>query len=130
MEDFVTYRQAKKLCNLGFDFKCIAYYDEGEFEYADSYSDYNSEHYRYNLMSAPTLAQVQKWLREKKNINVYIVPQFSGLYECHIQFKRQGYGGDEEYDTKNTYEEALSSGINRAINFLMREEKDGRSYYF
>ena len=63
-EDFVTYEQADKLCDLGFDLKCIACYDEEEFEITSEYSNYNSDQYRYNLISAPTLSQAQKWLRE------------------------------------------------------------------
>ena len=131
-EDFVTYEQADKLCDLGFDFKCIARYYEEEFEItSESPTNYNSDRYRYDLISAPTLAQAQKWLREVKDIIIGIdFDNWHNKYICHL-YKRMGYSGENIRDTYgsrlvtnefhedfDTYEDALSAGIDKALNSL------------
>ena len=72
MEDFVTFKLAKKLKENGFDYPCIAHYNinlelkvvirEPIFWHSDvlSYTD------------APTISQVLKWLSEEKNIYVSV----------------------------------------------------------
>ena len=125
-EDFVTYEQAEKLADLGFDYKCIACYDEEEFEYTGEYNNYNSGYYRYNLISAPTITQAQKWLREVKGVKVYIKPLFSSEeYEYWISFKFKGFMVDDEcYGVEETWESALSEGINEAIKMLKHNDKE------
>lgn len=122
-EDFVTYYQAEKLSNLGFDLKCIAYYDEEDFEYADKYDNYNSERYRYNLISAPTLAQAQKWLRKVKDIIIGVdFDNYDNKFTCHCYKKvRTIYGSKlvlKDGNDFDTYEQALSAGIDAALELL------------
>ena len=130
-EDYVTYEQAEKLADLGFDYKCIACYDEEEFDYTGEYNDYNSGYYRYNLISAPTLTQAQKWLREVKGVKVYIKPLFSSEeYEYWISFKFKGFNvGNERYGVEETWEYALSSGIDEAIKLVKKEEQRNKRWY-
>ena len=122
-EDFVTYEQADKLCDLGFDYKCIAYYDEEGFEIgSECPTNYNSNRYRYNIISAPTLSQVQKWFFEEKKIYIEI--------DCTNELRNFGYELKFEYDFNKRYctqgyrnpNEALSQGINDAIRYI--EEND------
>ena len=78
IEDFVTYEQAVKLKRLGFKEECLYYYDEydtifancddGDVSVDDLYYSYNSKPSK--LCDAPTLAQAQKWFREKKNLSI------------------------------------------------------------
>lgn len=143
MEDFVTFEQAKALKELGFDWKCNHYYfmDWGElisYNPADIfdqlYVDFNNSSYWNNgesyTFSAPTLAQAQKWLREVKNIIVLATcsidyEQGHEWYwfvdkDIHIGFPEQFY---------DTYEQALSAGVDKALDFLKEDnnEKDSRN---
>ena len=136
-EVFVTYEQALRLKELGFDRKCHYHYDttafkpvicpnytanDGEGErwiYADDcnlYEDMN--HCQY--CSAPTLAQAQGWLREFKQIAVfseleyifgkyfYTIRELNGKYDDKVI-------AQEEHDS---YDEALSAGITKAMELL------------
>ena len=126
MEDFVTYEQAEKLADLGFDYKCIACYDEEEFEYNGEPNDYNSGYYRYNLISAPTLTQAQKWLREVKDIHIEIKYTINPQYEPWIGkvVIIEDYPEPNtiiDTDTCDTYEEALSEAIDKALELLTQQ---------
>ena len=75
MEDYVTFEQATKLKELGFDWKTWIYYDEDDNELTESISsvDWNGE---TDSISVPTLAQASKWLREKGiTILLYILQE-------------------------------------------------------
>lgn len=121
-EDFVTYEQAEKLYDLGFDLKCIACYNEGEFEYTGEYNNYNSGYYRYNIISAPTLTQAQKWLREVKkehlivNIDRWVT---ATPYRFEI-YQETGEVLIHQYTQNDfsTYEEALMARISKLIEIL------------
>ena len=129
-EDFVTYEQAKTLKDLGFDWECNHWYhiDEKILNTSHDYANHNV--LSPKALSAPTLNQAQKWLREVKGIKVYIKPLFSSEeYEYCISFKFRGYGGDEEYGVKKTWESALSAGINEAIKLLKKEEQRKKRWY-
>lgn len=115
-EDFVSFEQAKKLCNLGFDLKCIACYDEGEFEITSEYpTNYNSGRYRYNLISAPTLSQAQKWLREVKETEVIVIRIDEDIYSYIIYGELVNVSSKTHF---NFYEQALSAGIDKAFKLL------------
>ena len=147
MEDFITYEQAKALKELGYEWKCTHYYDDNgtltpSFEEisADGGHEYtisiNNLAGNFNLQngeddewcSAPTLAQAQKWLREKE-IEVGVFAKYDGeirtgkwmwlmrKFDTHL-FDTI-FSEDVSYDT---YEEALSIGINQALE-LLKEKK-------
>ena len=135
MEDFVTHEQAIKLKELGFDWDCNHYYENGklyegvvdEDEDPDINSDYPTTYGNYNFTkqtcSAPTLAQVQKWLREVKHIDIDIDSVYHRLdtgdkvmYGLRIGVQRTFQ--KEFYLNHDTYEQALSSGIDTALKIL------------
>ena len=126
-EDFITFEQAKLLKELGFDWECdhiysFTYHNHNKpiFQQYETTDHYEVEKYWY----APTLAQAQKWLREVKGVKVYVKPLFSSEeYEYCISFKFKGYGGDEDYGVKKTWESALSAGIDEAIKLVKKEEQ-------
>ena len=133
-EDFVTYDQAVKLKELGFDWECNHYYDSSELLHEECQSfvtNYGHTNSDLCLISAPTLSQAQKWLREVKGVKVYIKPLFSSdEYEYCISFKFQGFNvGDECYGVEETWEYALSEGINEAIKLLKKEEQRNKRWY-
>lgn len=133
MEDYVTFEQAKCLKELGFDWKCNHYYHTQTKEFSPvDWFDYDSSIDADDLYTsnspkgvisyrifAPTLAQTQKWLREIKNIIVLATcsidyEQGHEWYwfvdkDVHIGFPEQFY---------DTYEQALSAGIDKALEFL------------
>lgn len=124
MEDYVTFEQAKKLKELGFDWECdFIYYftyhnhDNPVFGRYETTDHYEVEKYWY----APTQALTQKWLREKKgicvtsNINIH-----KGKYKFNwnITLFKEGRGVWDENVIYDTYEQALSSGIDRVLELL------------
>lgn len=72
-KNFVTVEQAKLLKELGFDQYCDHVYNsEGTFHITNILSfDYRE---RNNYYGAPTLSQVQEWLRVEKNVLIYPYP--------------------------------------------------------
>lgn len=74
-EDIVTFEQAKKLAELGFDYKVHLYYQLRDKELLENVrKDYNwkarNNIERCTIVSCPTLSQAQKWLRDVKSIFV------------------------------------------------------------
>lgn len=122
-EDFVTYVQAVKLKELGFDWLSNRYYckedcaDGQVWEYSchppQNYSD------SPRRFTAPTLAQAQKWLREVKQI--IVIPCVMHIEDI---MKYDFYIADEPIDLLDdsegydTYEQALSAGIDKALELL------------
>ena len=129
-EDFVTYEQALALKKLGFKEECLFFYNvHGEFNpnsVYDGYSDVNDASRSLNFQGrsklagdAPTLAQAQKWLREKKDIIV--------LSTCNLDYENghswywfvdKIFAVEDLEHSYKTYEEALSAGITECIKLL------------
>ena len=131
MEDFVTYEQAVDLQRFGFDWKCNHYFKwnslnptEYIVSHESAYVNWNHEnHQDFWLYSAPTLAQAQKWLREIKGVNITIGHVYHRLdtgdkimYSLHIG--NQSTFKTEFYLNYDSYEEALTEGIDRALQIL------------
>lgn len=138
-KDLVTFEQAKKLKELGFNWKCLyAYYGDkleangckvfsldtnGCWRIVNSFSNINS------FRDAPFLYQVQDWLRVEKNIHITIDTYFPGWregyygfrevrYECTIIIMKEDSASREKIGNYNTYYEALNAGINEALELL------------
>lgn len=126
----VTFEQAKVLKELGFpQGECWYSYlenidGEGFLMDKDSYT-----------YSAPTLELVAKWLREKKEIwiNSEYYPLGHGyccLYQRYVKEPKSSkvlksnyttIKDDPRFGVYPTYEEALSAGIDKAIEILKEE---------
>lgn len=80
-EDFCSYELSKALKAVGFDEPCQTFYDVnrelGRALDSDNFNHlgetYQGEWFT-DTISAPTLWQAQKWLREKKGIYAYCEP--------------------------------------------------------
>lgn len=127
-EDYVSYPIALALKKVGFDYPCYFYYTRKDAPDDHVYSttseeapiDYNRS--VYAGCSMPTLAQAQKWLRERA-IEVDVTPMFS-------HGGRDGYDWDVYDDFTGypiirgslpfaeTYELALSAGIAAALELI------------
>ena len=77
-----------------------------------------------NFIDAPTLWEAQKWLREKKKIEVVILGEneIGGPY-CADVYTEGGYAG-YIHKTCVKYEEALLEGIKAAIEILTNNENE------
>lgn len=132
-EDYVSLEQAKALKELEFDWECYSLYNEnGKLspnleEWCDiAFLNYN---YHDELCSAPTLAQAQKWMREVKELDIDITlfreidareepVRIKRYYNCEIAYSEDAEDLSEDFDS---YEEALSAGIDKAIEILKEE---------
>ena len=120
-EDFVTYEQAVKLKELGFDWDTIAFYLETVL-ITKIINWHTTNATDLPIFSAPTLAQAQKWLREKgiEVMSYYDYTTKTWIFEvCEIGDPHfYGYHSDDFGLNKPTYEQALSAGIDQALKFL------------
>ena len=134
-DDYVSYELAKKLKECGFAEPCDHYYikdnapdgtawivpttDREDFN-ADSYCPFCKP-----LCSAPTLAQAQKWLREKMGIAINVIAHDGGAYDYDIVFLPNAVDCDYPIDRatfSRTYEEALSEGIEPVLELIKKGE--------
>lgn len=121
MEDFVTFEQAKKLKELGFDWECFAYYlYDDNLEIGRQLQKYNSEWHLINLgyISAPTLSQAQKWLREEKHLLITIERDKEyGKFGCVIYRNDSLWKSDIVCDM-NGYNVLQLTAIDKALELL------------
>ena len=139
-EKYVSFEQATKLCELGFDDEvAVSYYMHAWMD-TPKLTDRllalaEAEMYDgTDVYPAPRLDQAQAWLKEVKNIDVEARIKRDGLvggrkYNAHLCYKPTAYSVFYDMITKDThvvdydsYEAALSAGIDKAINLLSREE--------
>ena len=134
MEDYVTFEQSIKLKKLGFDWNCNHYYGLDGFLHEETQSyitNYMHSNKNTYPIPAPTLSQVQKWLREIKDIIIVIdFDNWCEKYGCHVYKKiiynseniKDSYGSmlvtNESNEDFDSYEEALSMGIDAALELL------------
>lgn len=118
--ELVNFEQAKALKGLGFPQSVLN----------DSLHNYpyytDSDGFTYSL---PPLELATKWIRDEKeiiiepccaNINTYVIKV---LIEQYDDYEEQYYMSNKIPELKyyNTYEEALSAGIDKAIGLLKRK---------
>lgn len=134
-EDFITYKQALALKKLGYREPCLYYYVNWNLIPNNVYAhrvDNNSFHRVYNVKAlskvrnvakeqivcdAPTLAQVQKWLRKEKGL--FVEAHFMRIdaytYEIHGEIHKN------DFTVYSIPEEALSAGITECLKLLEKE---------
>ena len=140
MEDYVTFEQAQRLKKLGFDWKCNHYYQDNDqslhinfYENFNKHSKLNTEDeklIKVTLYSAPTMSQAQKWLREKHNtiilVDTYFKNYKDGDYSkaefeyviVYMNFNATRKGSSKDDKLFESYEQALSAGIDKALELL------------
>lgn len=115
----VTYNIAKKLKSIGFNVPTEKYYNKNKKlvyhrDVGDSYEDYlddwNSDMY-INIISAPTIEEVQKWLRTKK-IFISIIPNVNNKFEAVIVNNRKLITLDKTY---TSWDSALLDAIIKVL---------------
>ena len=147
MEDFILYKSALKLKELGFAEKCNHTYDTNgqllewtEDDYNQSpYHDFNNEIEGVPVghISAPTVMQAVNWLREKKNIRIWpycpieYVPNLdwdmevcipnNWRYELYVDNKDKAPVPEIDYETP---EAAMNGAINHVCEKLLSTDTD------
>lgn len=134
MEDFVNFKISQKLKEKGFKNNCIGYYDyTGEFHYNYESAISNKEiyfcHNKYDniwhrdLVDAPTISQVLKWLREEKKLHIELWSVGKKPIKwCHTITtlnhvgEKQGWSSGERGDS---YEAAAIAGIEYCLDNLI-----------
>lgn len=122
-----TYEQAKKLKELGFPQEDTEYiYYQGELILESEIYFGGPATFELNdddCISAPYLELAAKWLREEKKLN--IEPRYQPITDTYMCFVVKYEAGpmmliEEKTGVIkfNTYEEALSMGIDKAITQL------------
>ena len=122
---------AKLASEKGFDLTVQASYDlhytqdsqkHYILDFNPQYPPRNHNQFGESRYSAPTQTLLHKWLREKYDLCVYVIPRFDGIdhaqYFCHYEIYHPGdtesidVNGDGSYD----YGEALELGLQEALN--------------
>jgi hypothetical protein len=119
--EVVSFEIAKKLKEKGFNYECFGHYFDSEF-----YTDMPPKYYqREKYVSAPTISQVLKWLREKKKMHIMINFWPAG-YSAEI-FTEIGKDKDsfcweryiDECDYYDSYELAAIAGVEYCLDNLI-----------
>lgn len=133
MEHFVTFEIAKKLEEKGFKqgyniFGCRPIFsDETTIKFISNIGGYTNEYFGKNI-NAPTISQVLKWLREKKEIYIVIEPFPTMSTKNKIcwswDFKWNSDGAYIEHrsaddTTYATYEQAALAAIDYIVDNLI-----------
>ena len=115
MEDFVSFKIAKKLKDKGFDWVKI--------------TTYNPKTKVRNNHLEPTISQVLKWLRDEKKISIEVSIHCSLKWMCGIydfsdgiaDFTQYDYNGidDTVYILYDSYEQAALAGIEYSLDNLI-----------
>ena len=137
-ECYVSFEIAKLLKEGGFDWECSCYYSvntlhEPNNGFIHIYKQYKALFYDHNrtkmpVYSAPTLDVAQKWLREVKDIDVYIFPTTNNIRGCVYEWGIKTFGralwveGQPYTNQYETYEEAQEVGIKKALEMILEKE--------
>ena len=133
-KEFVTFEQAVLLKKLGFDKDCTYSYDV-EYKHLVShiYSAYEDEEIDVELLEwsdntfrngigkfidAPTMSQVQSWLRNEKNYSVEPQSESIDRWTYRIINFITDKNISETNDVYESYEDALSNGITECLKYL------------
>ena len=114
-KDYCDYETSRELKELGF----VAGLGEGDCGYClydDAWHD---------QVNRPLLYEVQKWLREEKNIEVNAT--YDNVVELHWHWYMKSLTNrnqDTSIINHDSYEQALLAGIKEAVKILKEENND------
>ena len=130
-ESYVSLEIAKLLKKLGFKWGCraawdLTFPDEPYLNYDAVYqTDFNND--VDDILYAPTLEVAQRWLREVKDIDVYIFPTTNNKRGCVYEWGIKTFGralwveGQPYTNQYETYEEAQEEGIKKALEMILEK---------
>ena len=128
-KDYVSYEQARKLKECGFDVPCKAvwHFDGEQGNFIEDYPASFRYHYEcpnfndsrifgVHIYSAPHVHDALRWLRMK---GIYVEPHFlyEGRFEVFIKSEKLNILKNLD-DNFEDYDTAMSAGINKALEML------------
>ena len=138
-KDYCDYETCVALKELGYNRGAYAYYFPNHKEdlifnthqmrgcsineMLKGYNTYPKDIMGHELIDAPTMWEAQKWLREEKNIGVF-VSGFKNGYTFWVNnllngdTLYQGFFDNQTGEKYKSYEEALAEGIKEAVKIL------------
>ena len=127
-DKLVSIEVAKQLKELGFDWQCRYSYDllKGG-EYTNGVYNTNSEVETLNRINTPELWQVNKWIREVKDIHIDVSHHGDSRYAVFTSKSRVGYIYEETGNRVkyfSTYELGLEEGIIKALMLIENNQQN------
>lgn len=115
-DTLISFHTAKRAKKKGFDTYNDSYTTSGELIPLRLQAQKIEE----CVYPAPTQSLLQKWLREKHNLHIWILPY--GSNDQYNVFVNRGFNLDLVKDCNlgpvNTYEQALEVGLQDALNYI------------
>ena len=118
---FVTYNQALALKELGYNKKCLAWYNWTGKELLFT----NNQYADIDPTNAPLKQQVFEWFREKHNLIscVRTISYGCAIDEQEFYYEIVSVRGVESYEIYNKYEEAESDCIDKLIELVKSKKQ-------
>ena len=129
----VSRELALLLKQAGFDWECHKIYycypeDGDNWELEDNNKNTKRVLELDYCLLAPTLEVAQRWLREVKDIDVYIFPTTNNKRGCVYEWGIKTFGralwveGQPYTNQYETYEETQEAGIKKALEMILDKE--------
>jgi hypothetical protein len=118
----VTFEQAKRLKELGFDWETYHIYDygyDGAPKLKKSTEYYNTEY----VVPAPTVSLALKWFREEKNIVCHVITQMKHFRLEYRFLYRLNYAQVKSGECYIGYEAAESALLDELLDILEKEKE-------
>lgn len=114
--ELISFETAKLAKEKGFNHPVNDYYmGSGRVFSSLNPENHNKEPITKEKYSSPTQHLLQKWLREEKCIDVFIMPGLKRGYEYLLQDEESEIEADGSFDM---YEQALEHGLKEALNMI------------
>ena len=113
-KEFVPYKLALRMKQLGFDERCIMHWWKGKLSYYQM-GDFSPTH-----TSAPTFSQAFRWFRKEHNLKFHIKEDVWNNWCSLKMIRHDDYISIGEY---KTYEEAELACLEKLIEIVEQKEK-------
>ena len=138
-DQLVSFKVAKLAKEKGFDIPVLNCYNEnGELGDVESLCFVNYNQFKNvdgsntNMYSAPTQSLLQKWLRDKHKIHIFVIPCEPSSYSKYKDLSvvwiydiykplLVEYGHSNKGDNLLSYEQALDEGLYEALTLIKNE---------
>jgi len=126
-KEFVTYKQALALKELGFDEQCLKeFHNQNLLNYSTGDENTNSDlielYGEQDVITAPLYQQAFRWFREKYDLDSFVKPVYKSTIKVGYYFGIDKYKGVEfqtDFDAwYNTYEEAEQTCLDKLIEIV------------
>jgi hypothetical protein len=115
-EELISFETAKLAKEKIFNIPVLSVYaDNGCLSSDDTVYNFNQR----AGYSAPTQSFLQKWLREKHRIDIYVKPSYCGYY-CSFEYDLPEKSDSKILELETTYEEALEKGLFEALKLIKK----------